>query len=101
MNYRAAGRARSHREFTAKIGVVTEEADETLGWLELIGRLELSRGAEIVWLLEESRELVAIFGSSYATAKEKDAQSRRGIREAGSTRRPQSPITRSPLRRFD
>jgi four helix bundle protein len=29
-NYRAARRARSHAEFTAKIGVVAEEADETV-----------------------------------------------------------------------
>ncbi len=29
MNYRAACRARSHAEFTAKIGLVAEEADET------------------------------------------------------------------------
>jgi four helix bundle protein len=28
-NYRAARRARSHAEFTAKIGVVAEEADES------------------------------------------------------------------------
>jgi four helix bundle protein len=31
-NYRAARRARSHAEFTARIGVVAEEADETLFW---------------------------------------------------------------------
>ena len=50
INYRAAGRGRSHREFTAKIGIVTEEADETLGWLELIVRLDLARGPEAEWL---------------------------------------------------
>jgi four helix bundle protein len=40
-NYRASCRARSHAEFTAKIGTVAEESDETLGWLEFIaaGRL--------------------------------------------------------------
>lgn len=76
MNYRAAGRGRSHREFTAKLGLVTEEADETLGWLELIAQLELARGPEMTWLLGESRELVAIFGSSYAMAKDKDRRSR-------------------------
>jgi hypothetical protein len=32
-NYRAAGRSRSKAEFIAKIGVVIEEADETVfGW---------------------------------------------------------------------
>jgi four helix bundle protein len=35
INYRAAGRGRSHREFTAKIGVVVEEVDETVGWVEM------------------------------------------------------------------
>ena len=32
-NYRAVGRARSRAEFVAKMGVVLEEADETLFWL--------------------------------------------------------------------
>jgi len=35
-NYRAAGRARSMAEFVAKMGVVVEEADETVLWLELL-----------------------------------------------------------------
>src|SRR5271165_1436759 len=34
-NYRAACRARSRAEFVAKLGVVLEEADETVFWLEL------------------------------------------------------------------
>ncbi len=76
MNYRAAGRGRSHREFTAKLGLVVEDADESLGWLEMIAQLELARAADMSWLLGEARELVAIFGSSYATAKEKDRRSR-------------------------
>jgi len=37
-NYRAARRARSHAEFTAKIGVVLEEADESEYWLGLAVR---------------------------------------------------------------
>ena len=32
-NYRVAGRARSKAEFIAKIGIVIEEADETVLWL--------------------------------------------------------------------
>src|SRR5215467_5521079 len=35
-NYRAAGRSRSKAEFVAKIGVVVEEADETVFWLEML-----------------------------------------------------------------
>ena len=35
-NYRAACRARSGREFYAKINITDEEADETVFWLEMI-----------------------------------------------------------------
>ena len=35
-NYRAAGRARSGAEFSAKIGIVLEEADETAFWMECL-----------------------------------------------------------------
>jgi|SRR5712671_2631381 len=34
-NYRAGCRGRSRAEFVAKLGVVLEEADETVFWLEL------------------------------------------------------------------
>ena|SRR5450756_1864884 len=34
-NYRAACRGRSRAEFVAKLGIVLEEADETVFWLEL------------------------------------------------------------------
>jgi len=95
IKYRAAGRGRSHREFTAKIGVVVEEADESLGWLELIAQVQLAGGPELVWLLGESRELVAIFGSSYATAKEKDRLDRQEKR----TRRSKSRLSNNPDRR--
>src|SRR5439155_712801 len=35
-NYRAACRARSRAEFIAKLGIVLEEADEAVYWLELL-----------------------------------------------------------------
>lgn len=44
-NYRAACRARSDAEFTAKLCIVVEEADETTYWLELIEESKLSQGA--------------------------------------------------------
>jgi four helix bundle protein len=34
-NFRAACKARSRKEFIARIGVAQEEADETLFWLEI------------------------------------------------------------------
>ena len=35
-NYRSARRARSRKEFLAKLGIVEEEADESAFWLELV-----------------------------------------------------------------
>ena len=32
LNWRAACRARTHKEFTARLGTVLEEADEAEGW---------------------------------------------------------------------
>jgi four helix bundle protein len=94
MNYRAAGRARSHREFTAKLGLVVEEADESVGWMELIAELELAGGTDLTWLLGESRELVAIFGSSYATAKRNDRRS--PDRRSPNRQAPGSPSAATP-----
>jgi four helix bundle protein len=42
-NYRGACRARSHREFTARIGIVLEEADESELWLELFSESNLPK----------------------------------------------------------
>jgi four helix bundle protein len=50
-NYRAACRARSHREFAAKIGVVEEEADETLYRLELLVETALMDEARLIYNL--------------------------------------------------
>lgn len=36
-NYRAVCRARSQAEFIARMGIVLEEADESVFWLELLG----------------------------------------------------------------
>jgi len=68
-NYRAACRGRSHKEFTAKIGVVEEEADESTFWLCLLLASGNSTKEGIDPLLKESRELTAIFTSSSKTAK--------------------------------
>jgi four helix bundle protein len=65
-NYRAARRARSSREFAARLGVVVEEADESEFWLDVLMRLK--RGPEATALLHsESEELRAIFSKSRST----------------------------------
>jgi four helix bundle protein len=60
-NYREAGRARSKAEFTAKIGVVEQEADKTLYWLEIIRECDWIKHELVDSLVTEADELVAIF----------------------------------------
>ena len=68
-NYRAACRARSKADFVSKITIVEEEADETQYWLELLMDLGRANQTEVVALIEEARELTAIFTASGKTAK--------------------------------
>jgi len=67
-NYRAAGRARSRAEFIAKIGIVVEEADEAVFWLECLIESGIVKEALLRDLLAEANELVAIFAASQRTA---------------------------------
>jgi four helix bundle protein len=67
-NYRAACRARSRAEFIAKIGVVEEEADETLFWLEFIVDAGLLGLGRIRPLALEANEIVAIMAASRKSA---------------------------------
>jgi len=68
-NYRAAGRSRSKAEFIAKIGVVVEEADETVFWLEMLADSGIVQPAQLQGLLDEATQLVAIFTASRKTAR--------------------------------
>lgn len=68
-NYRAACICRSRSEFIAKLGIVLEEADECVYWLELINRTKLLPAEVVAPLMLEARELRAIFGRSVATAR--------------------------------
>ena len=69
-NYRAAGRARSRAEFVAKIGIVVEEADEVVFWLECLTESGIVRPELLSDLLEEANQLVAIFAAAQRTARE-------------------------------
>ena len=66
-NYRAAGVARSHKEFIAKLGVVIEEADECAFWLEYVEALTPDPGTSA--LKDEGLQLARIFGASRTTAR--------------------------------
>jgi four helix bundle protein len=68
-NYRAACRARSRKEFAAKMGLVVEEADESLFWLELLVRADMLKPSRLKALLAEGNEIVAMAVSSRRTAR--------------------------------
>ncbi|MBZ5520931.1 MAG: four helix bundle protein [Acidobacteriia bacterium] len=70
-NYRAACRARSRAEFVAKIGVVVEEADESMLWLEMLSDAGIVGKEKLADLANEARQLTAIFTASQQTAKRK------------------------------
>jgi four helix bundle protein len=67
-NYRAAGLGRSRAEFIAKLGLVLEEADESVHWLEHLSDTG-SDSPALQILLIEARELVRIFTTSVRTAR--------------------------------
>jgi len=68
-NYRAVGLARSKAEFISKLGIVLEEADETVFWLELLSNSGIIPASKLRELMAEGNELVAIFLASRKTAK--------------------------------
>lgn len=69
MNYRSSRRARSHAEFTSRIGIVADEADESLGWLEFIEQARLLSSPGLSRLIREAGELCNIFAASAGTAR--------------------------------
>ena len=68
-NYRAACRARSPAEFRAKLGIVEEEADECLYWMELLVEADLVREERLRDLIDEANEILAMTVSSINTAR--------------------------------
>jgi four helix bundle protein len=68
-NYRAACRARSKAEFISKLGIVLEEADETVFWLELLLESGIVKREKLDAILKEAGELTSIFVASLCTAK--------------------------------
>ena len=70
-NYRAVCRARSRAEFVARMGVVAEEADESVLWLELPEATATLGAQRLEEISKEARELTAIFSASLRTAKDR------------------------------
>jgi len=68
-NYRAACRAKSTADFISKMGVVEEEADETIYWMELLVEGGIVQIDTVKTLMNEADELLAITVSSIKTAR--------------------------------
>ena len=68
-NYHAVCRSRSKAEFIARLGVVAEEADESLFWLELIEETKVLNPKLLEEILKEAKALSAIFSASLKTAR--------------------------------
>jgi four helix bundle protein len=68
-NYRATCRGRSRAEFVARLGVVVEEIDETVFWLEMLVDCEIIATAKMGSILSEAKELAAILSASQHTAR--------------------------------
>src|ERR1700759_3506457 len=59
-NYRASCRAKSAADFIAKMGIVEEEADESIYWVELLVESGLVKKSRVADLMDEANQLVAI-----------------------------------------
>ena len=59
-NYRASCRARSRKEFIAKMGIVEEEADESEYWLELAVDAGLVEKQRVAQMRDDARHIVAM-----------------------------------------
>jgi four helix bundle protein len=69
-NYRAACRAKSTADFISKMGIVEEEADESLYWMELFLEAKIAKPESLEPLMKEANQLLAIVIASIKTAKD-------------------------------
>ena len=68
-NYRAACLAHSKAAFASKISIVIEEADESGFWIEFLVEEGILSPKQCEKLLEEAKELTAIFVASRKTSQ--------------------------------
>jgi len=68
-NYREASRGRSKAEFVSKIGDCLKEIEETEYWLELLVDSGCVSATKMAGLLDETRQLIAIFTTIDKNAK--------------------------------
>jgi four helix bundle protein len=70
-NYRAAIRSKSPADFIAKMGIVEEEADECMFWMELLLEIGITTLSQVKELQSLANQVVAMTVSSIKTARSK------------------------------
>lgn len=73
-NYRAACRAKSRKDMIAKLGIVEEEADESLYWLELIIESGMMRKTLLAPLIDETNQILSMVVASQKTLRRASIQ---------------------------
>ena len=68
-NYRAAIRGRSRADFISRMGIVEEESDEALYWLDVLVELGFTSRNRVDQLRAEANEIIAITVASIKTAR--------------------------------
>jgi len=76
-NYRSACRGKSIADFISKMGIVEEEADESLYWMELLIEAGIEVNMKVEALMKEAGELLSITVASIKTARKSQNLSRR------------------------
>ena len=71
-NYRAACRGRSTADVVNKLGVVEEEADESLFWMELLIEARIVSSKRLAALMTEANEITAMVVASIKTLKRRN-----------------------------
>ena len=68
-NYRSACRARSRADFVSKMGIVEEEIDECLYWMEMLIESGAMKQERLEPLMSEASEIAAMVVASIRTAR--------------------------------
>ena len=84
-NYSEAKSAESRNDFIHKMRIALKELRETLFWLTVLHRIMSQKlGSELLWLINESDELISIFVTSINTA-DKNNRAHRKQKQAVSS----------------
>lgn len=68
-NYRAACRGRSASDVIAKLGLVEEETDESIYWMELLVEGRVVTSDRLTALIKEANEILAMTVASIKTLR--------------------------------